>query len=74
MNTRGKKDGPDGIALWNRIYKKIKDQESAITLCKALIEMKLDSLDAIDEIIERWQLCMKQNGGDRAEALMDFDL
>ena len=59
MNTRGKKDGPDGIALWNRIYKKIKDQESAITLCKALIEMKLDSLDAIDEIIDRWQLCMK---------------
>ena len=56
MNTREKErdPGPDGIALWNRIYKKVKDQESAITLCKSLIQMKLDSLDKIDEIIERW--------------------
>ena len=32
----------------------IKDQESAVTLCKSLIEMKLESLDSMDEIIDRW--------------------
>lgn len=62
MNTRGKKEGPDGITLWNRIFKRIKDQESAITLCKSLIAMKLDSLDSIEEIIDRWLLCMRNNG------------
>ena len=25
MNTRKPKEGPDGITLWNRIYKKVKD-------------------------------------------------
>ena len=75
MNTREKErdPGPDGITLWNRIYKKIKDQESAITLCKSLIQMKLDSLDSIDEIIERWQHCMRMNGNLPSDALLDFD-
>lgn len=72
MNTRKPKEGPDGITLWNRIFKKIKDQESAIILCKCLMDMKLDSLDAIDEIIERWQLCIRMNGGLPTEALGDF--
>lgn len=54
MNARKPEEGPDGIQLWNRIYKKIKDQESAVTLCKSLIEMKLESLDSMDEIIDRW--------------------
>jgi len=25
MNTRKPEEGPDGITLWNRIFKKIKD-------------------------------------------------
>ncbi len=73
MNTRDPKKGPDGITLWNCIFKKIKDQESAITLCKTLMEMKLESLDAIDEIIERWSLCIKLNNGRLDDALEDFD-
>jgi len=35
--------------------------------------MKLESLDSIDEIIERWQLCMKRHGGVPKDALIDFD-
>ena len=73
MNARKPEEGPDGIQLWNKIYKKIKDQESAVTLCKSLIEMKLESMDAMDEIIERWQLCMKRNGGVPKDAMIDFD-
>ena len=44
-----------------------------MTLCKSLIEMKLEALDSMDEIIERWQLCMKRNGGVPKDALLDFD-
>lgn len=73
MNTRDPKKGPDGIKLWNCVFKKIKDQESAITLCKSLMEMKLDSLDAIDEIVERWALCVKLSSGNLKEALEDFE-
>ena len=73
MNTRKPEEGPDGITLWNRIFKKIKDQESAITLCKSLIEMKLDSLDAIDEIVDRWKMCMKMKRGLVSEALAEFE-
>jgi hypothetical protein len=29
MNTRTKKEGPDGIKLWNLIYPKLKDADSA---------------------------------------------
>ena len=36
--------------------------------------MKLDSLDAIDEIIERWQLCMKTNYGVTDDALIEFEI
>ena len=73
MNTRKPEEGPDGITLWNHIFKKIKDQDSAITLCKSLIQMKLDSLDAIDEICDRWQLCIKMKGGETSEALIEFE-
>lgn len=42
-------------------------------LCKSLIDMKLDSLDAIDEIIERWQLCIRLSEGSPSDALVIFD-
>ena len=54
MNTRSRKEGPDGITLFNCIERRIKDQESTIALCNLLIEMKLDSMDAMDDIIDRW--------------------
>ena len=72
MNTRKPKEGPDGIQLWNRIFKRVKDQESAIALCKTLIDRKLDSLDAIDDIIEKWQVCYRLNGGIMEDVMQDF--
>jgi len=35
--------------------------------------MKLDSLDAIDEIVDRWQMCMKMKRGLVSEALAEFE-
>ena len=54
MNTRTSKEGVDGIALWNHIYPKLRDQESSIKLCRELINLKIESFDRIDQIIEKW--------------------
>jgi len=41
MNTKKKEDGLDGVGLWNQIYPKIRDQESAIRLVKEIIDSKI---------------------------------
>jgi hypothetical protein len=41
MNTRVKKEGPDGITLWNLIYPKLKDADSAQCLVKELSDLKI---------------------------------
>ena len=74
MNTRTSKEGVDGIMLWNKIYPKLRDQESSIKLCRELINLKIESFARIDQIIEKWQLCTRCFEGNTSQAIQTFRL
>lgn len=41
MNTRERKEGPDGIKLWNTIYPALKDYDQASILVKEISDLKV---------------------------------
>lgn len=44
MNTREKKEGPDGIKLWNMVYPHVKDYDQAQILVKELTDLKVNDI------------------------------
>jgi len=71
-NTRDKKEGPDGIFIWNTINKEFSRRKTAvnvenidqqvIVLTKSLIDLKIkDSQDIVDSIVQ-WDLSYRLCG------------
>ena len=54
MDVKEKGSGPDGIKIWNKVFKKISDQERAVALTRDLMEMNLESMEQVDLMIERY--------------------
>ena len=68
MNTREKKEGPDGIKLWNKLVTKIKNQEHRMIVCKLLLENKIDWAKNLETVVTNWNLCMRLNGENAVDA------
>lgn len=47
MNTREKKEGPDGIKLWNICFPMVKNFDQTNAIVKELTEMKVTEMDKI---------------------------
>ena len=74
MNTRPKKEGPDGIKIWNLVYHRLKDSESASCLVKELTELKITDLSKIDHLIDTWITCLRISGNVVEDAANAFRL
>jgi len=74
-NAKGQREeGPNGITLWNTIFPKmITNEESAITLCNSLINLKLETLDEINKIVSRWKFWMHEHANNPKDAIIDFE-
>lgn len=82
-NTRDKKEGPDGIFIWNTINKEFSRRKTAvnvenidqqvIVLTKSLIDLKIkDSQDIVDSIVQ-WDLSYRLCG-EQMESTADLFL
>jgi len=74
MNTRVKKEGPDGIKLWNLIYPKLKDADSAQCLVKELSDLKIADTSNMSLIINTWITCLRISGNILEDARTTFRL
>ena len=74
MNTRPKKEGPDGIKIWNLVYHRLKDSESASCLVKELTELKITDLSKINHLVDTWITCLRISGNVVEDAANTFRL
>ena len=54
MNTREKKEGPDGIQIWNLCYPIIKNFDQTTAFVKEITEMKLTDMTRIEKLARKW--------------------
>ena len=74
MNTRERKQGPDGISLFNIVYPIVKDYDQSTFLVKELFEIKVSDEKKIKKIIESWISNVRITGGDIQDAVKNFRL
>jgi hypothetical protein len=74
MNTRPKKEGPDGITIWNLVYQRLKDADSASCLVKELTELKITDTLKINQLVDTWITCLRISGNVVEDAANAFRL
>jgi hypothetical protein len=74
MNTREKKEGPDGIRLWNICYPMIKDFDQTSAVVKELTELKLTEPARIIQLVTKWIECSRRLGGVIEDVLVTWKL
>jgi hypothetical protein len=74
MNTRPKKEGPDGIKIWNLVYQRLKDTDSAQCLVKELTDLKITDTSRINQLVDTWITCLRISGNVVEDAASAFRL
>lgn len=74
MNTREKKEGLDGIKLWNICYPMIKDFDQTSAVVKELTELKLIDPAKIIQLVQKWNECSRRLGGVIEDVLVTWRL
>jgi hypothetical protein len=74
MNTREKKEGPDGIKLWNLCFPMIKDFDQTSAIVKELTDLKIGDPAKITLMVNRWISCAKASGGIIDDAMVIWKL
>ena len=74
MNTRPKKEGPDGIKIWNLVYQRLRDTDSSACLVKELTDLKITDTLKINQLVDTWITCLRISGNVVEDAANAFRL
>lgn len=72
MCTREKREGPDGIYLWNAVNKMVKDKNHTKIIVSALLEHGIDWSKNLDNVINNWFMCLRINCDRLPDAIDSF--
>lgn len=74
MNVKDKKEGPDGINLWNYLLKEITNEQHCLVIYNMLLETQGSWDSNLDLIVNNWRLCMRINKNCLPKATESFKL